>query len=122
MSEEVIGEEEVSVLEVAEVGTPVEAVVEDVLRGKCAEFPVVQKAKSEAMKRKDAECIQLIVRMNNQVYALFPIRISNNPKSNFYKLLKQYGEKSGNVYRLRKGMKIKIVFNERGFPRVFLPV
>jgi hypothetical protein len=123
VKEEVILEE----LEVAEIGTPIEAEVVDVLRGKCVEFPVVQKIRNEAIKqrwleRKDAECIQLVVKVNNTTYALFPIRISNNPRSTFYRLLKTYGVKEGNIYKLKKGSKIKITVTDRGFPRVYLPM
>jgi hypothetical protein len=113
-------------LEVAEIGTPIEAEVVDIMRGKCIEFPAVQRIRNEAIKqrwleRKDAECIQLVVKVNNTVYTLFPIRVSNNPRSTFYRLLKTYGAKEGNIYRLKKGARIKVTITDRGFPRVFLP-
>jgi len=122
IEEEVIGAE----LEIAETGTPIEAEIVDMLRGKCIEFPAVQKIRNEGIKqrwleRKDVECIQLMVKVNNTTYALFPIRISNNPRSTFYRLLKKYGQKEGNIYKLRKGAKIKIVFTDRGFPRLYIP-
>jgi hypothetical protein len=127
MGEEVKEEITLEELEVAEIGTPIEAEVVDVLRGKCAEFPVVQRIRNEAIKqrwleRKDAECIQLVVKVNNATYALFPIRISNNPRSTFYRLLKTYGIKEGNIYKLKKGSKIKVTVTDRGFPRVYLPM
>jgi hypothetical protein len=125
MGEEVIEEEVGLELEVAETGTPIEAEIVDMLRGKCVEFPAVQKIRNEAIKqrwmeRKDAECIQLIVKVNNATYTLFPLRVSNNPRSTFYRLLKKYGQKEGNIYKLRKGAKVKIVFTERGFPRLYI--
>jgi hypothetical protein len=122
-------EEEIALeeLEIAEIGTPIEAEVVNVLRGKCIEFPVVQKIRNEGIKqrwleRKDAECIQLVVKVNNTIYALFPIRVSNNPRSTFYRLLKTYGVKEGNIYKLKKGSKIKVTITDRGFPRVYIPV
>jgi hypothetical protein len=126
MGEEVVEEEVGLELEVAETGTPIEAEIVDMLRGKCTEFPVVQKIRNEAIKqrwleRKDADCIQLIVRVNNATYTLFPLRVSNNPRSTFYRLLKKFGTKEGNIYKLRKGTKIKIVFTDRGFPRLYIP-
>jgi hypothetical protein len=113
-------------LEVAEIGTPIEAEIMDIMRGKCVEFPAVQRIRNEAIKqrwleRKDAECIQLVVKVNNATYTLFPVRVSNNPRSTFYRLLKKYGQKEGNIYRLKKGTKIKIVFTDRGFPRLYIP-
>jgi len=127
MGEEIKEEIALEELEVAEIGTPIEAEVVDVLRGKCVEFPAVQRIRNEAIKqrwleRKDAECIQLIVKVNNTTYALFPIRVSNNPRSTFYRLLKTYGVKEGNIYKLKKGTKIKVTITDRGFPRVYLPV
>ena len=127
MGEEVKEEIALEELEIAEIGTPIEAEVVDVLRGKCIEFPAVQRIRNEAIKqrwleRKDAECIQLVVKVNNTTYALFPIRVSNNPRSTFYRLLKTYGVKEGNIYKLKKGTKIKVTITDRGFPRVYLPV
>jgi hypothetical protein len=126
MGEEVIEEEVGLELEVAETGTPIEAEVVDMLRGKCKEFPVVQRIRNEAIKQRwiergDTECIQLVVKVNNTTYTLFPIRISNNPRSTFYRLLKTYGAKEGNIYKLKKGAKIKVTITDRGFPRVYLP-
>jgi hypothetical protein len=125
MGEEVIEEEVGLELEVAETGTPIEAEIVDMLRGKCVEFPVVQRIRNEAIKqrwleRKNADCIQLVVKVNNATYTLFPLRVSNNPRSTFYRLLKKYGQKEGNIYKLRKGTKVKIVFTERGFPRLYI--
>ena len=105
---------------------PVEGEIIDILRGKCAEFPVVQRIRNEAIKqrwmeRKDAECIQLVVKVNNATYTLFPIRVSNNPRSTFYRLLKRYGQKEGGIYKLRRGVKVKVVFTDRGFPRLYIP-
>ena len=122
IEEEVIGAE----LEVAETGIPVEGEIIDILRGKCAEFPVVQRIRNQAIKQRwmergDAECIQLVVKVNNTTHALFPIRVSNNPRSTFYRLLKKYGQKEGNIYKLRRGAKIKVVFTDRGFPRLYIP-
>jgi hypothetical protein len=127
MGEEAKEEITLEELEVAEIGTPIEAEVVDVLRGKCAEFPVVQRIRNEAIKqrwleRKDAECIQLVVKVNNATYTLFPLRVSNNPRSTFYRLLKTYGVKEGNIYKLKKGSKIKVTVTDRGFPRVYLPM
>jgi hypothetical protein len=126
MGEEIKEEVALEELEVAEISVPIEAEIVDVLRGKCKEFPVVQRIRNEAIKQRwmergDAECIQLIVKVNNTTYALFPIRISNNPRSTFYRLLKTYGIKEGNIYKLRKGTKIKVTITDRGFPRVYLP-
>jgi hypothetical protein len=127
MGEEVKEEITLEELEVAEIGTPIEAEVVDVLRGKCKEFPVVQRIRNEAIKQRwmergDAECIQLVVKVNNATYVLFPIRVSNNPRSTFYRLLKTYGVKEGNIYKLKKGSKIKVTVTDRGFPRVYLPM
>jgi hypothetical protein len=127
MGEEVKEEITLEELEVAEIAVPIEAEIVDVLRGKCKEFPVVQRIKNEAIKQRwlergESDCIQLVVKVNNTTYALFPIRISNNPRSTFYKLLKTYGVKEGNIYKLKKGSKIKITVTDRGFPRVYLPM
>jgi hypothetical protein len=126
MGEEVIEEEVGLELEVAETGTPIEAEIVDMLRGKCVEFPAVQRIRNEGIKQRwmergDADCIQLVVKVNNATYTLFPLRISNNPRSTFYRLLKKYGQKEGNIYKLKKGTKIKIVFTDRGFPRLYIP-
>jgi len=126
MSEEIVEEEIGLELEVAEIGTPIEAEIVDILHGKCAEFPAVQRIRNQAIKQRwmergDAECIQLVVKVNNTTHALFPIRVSNNPRSTFYRLLKKYGQKEGNIYKLRKGVKIKVVFTDRGFPRLYMP-
>jgi len=127
MGEEVKEEITLEELEVAEIGTPIEAEIVDVLRGKCREFPVIQRIRNEAIKQRwlergDAECIQLVVKVNNTTHVLFPIRISNNPRSTFYRLLKTYGTKEGNIYKLKKGSKIRVTVTDRGFPRVYLPV
>ena len=113
-------------LAVAETGVPVEAEITGIVVQKCIEFPQIQRIKNEAIRqrwleRKDAKCVQITVKTEAGEYTLFPIRISNNPRSTFYRLLKKYGQKEGNVYKLKPGMKIKIVFTERGFPRVYLP-
>jgi len=126
MGEEVKEEIALEELEIAETGTPVEGEIIDILRGKCTEFPTVQRIKNQTIKQRwmergDADCIQLVVKVNNTTYALFPIRVSNNPRSTFYRLLKKYGQKEGNIYKLRKGTKIKIVFTDRGFPRLYIP-
>jgi len=127
MGEEIKEEIALEELEVAEISVPIEAEIVDVLRGKCREFPVIQRIRNEAIKQRwlergDAECIQLVVKVNNTTYALFPIRISNNPRSTFYRLLKTYGVKEGNIYKLKKGSKIKITVTDRGFPRAYLPM
>jgi hypothetical protein len=127
MGEEIKEEVALEELEVAEISVPIEAEIVDVLRGKCKEFPVVQRIRNEAIKQRwmergDAECIQLVVKVNNTTYTLFPIRVSNNPRSTFYRLLKTYGAKEGNIYKLKKGSKIKVTVTDRGFPRVYLPM
>jgi len=126
MGEEIKEEIALEELEIAETGTPIEAEIVDMLRGKCVEFPAVQRIRNETIKqrwleRKDAECIQLVVKVNNATYTLFPIRVSNNPRSTFYRLLKRYGQKEGGIYKLRRGVKVKVVFTDRGFPRLYIP-
>jgi len=117
---------EMGELTIAETGTPIEAKVVEIRRKKCGEFDVINKIRNENIKQrwlqnKDRDCIQLVVDVGGMVFELFPIRVSNNPRSTYYKLLKKYGEKQGNVYRLRPGMTIKVVFSERGFPRLYIP-
>ncbi len=124
--QEEIEEVAIEELAVAETGQPIEAEIIEIFTDKCKDFPIIQKIRNEAIKQRwlergDAKCIQLVVRVDGQEYALFPIRISNNPRSNYYRLLKTYGKKEGSVYRLGKGAKIKVVFTERGFPRVYIP-
>jgi hypothetical protein len=113
-------------LTVAETGVPVEAEIVAIISGKCIDFPAVQRIRNEAIKqrwleRENAECIQITIKVDNTEYTLFPIRKSQNTRSTFYRLLKTYGEKIGNKYVLKPGAKIKVVFTERGFPRVYLP-
>jgi hypothetical protein len=109
-----------------EVGTPVEAEIVEIRRGKCKEFDVINKIRNETIKQRwmqygDRDCIQLVINVAGVNYALFPLRVSNNPRSTLYRLLKKYGIKEGNTYRLKPGMKIKVVFTERGFPRLYIP-
>jgi len=113
-------------LQIVETGTPVEATVVDIVRGKCKDLVPVDRIRSDAIRQRwqrmaDRDCIQIAVDVGGMVYYLFPIVVSNNPRSTFYRLLKAYGTKDGNVYRLKKGSRIKVVINERGFPRVYLP-
>jgi hypothetical protein len=120
------GELEMEELTVAETGTPIDAEIVEIRRKKCGEFPVVQRIRNEVIKQRwqqyaDRECIQLVVNVAGINYELFPIRVSNNPRSTFYRLLKKYGIKEGNVYKLKPGMKVKIVLSERGFPRLYIP-
>ena len=117
---------EVEGLVATEVGAPVEAEIVEIRRGKCKEFDVINKIRNETIKQRwmqygDRDCIQLVVNIAGVNYALFPLRVSNNPRSTLYRLLKKYGVKEGNVYKLKPGMKIKVVFTERGFPRLYIP-
>jgi len=52
MGEEVKEEITLEELEVAEIAVPIEAEIVDVLRGKCKEFPVVQRIRNEAIKQR----------------------------------------------------------------------
>jgi len=117
---------EIEELAIAETGTPIDAKVIEVRRKKCKEFPVIEKIRNQAIKERwlqygDRDCVQLVVDVGGMAFELFPIRVSNNPRSTYYKLLKKYGQKEGNVYRLRPGAVIKVVFTERGFPRLYIP-
>jgi len=117
---------EVEGLVATEVGAPVEAEIVEIRRGKCKDFDVINKIRNETIKQRwlqygDRDCIQLVVNIAGVNYALFPLRVSNNPRSTLYRLLKKYGVKEGNVYKLKPGMKIKVVFTERGFPRLYIP-
>jgi len=124
-----MSEEEISIeaetLMALETGAVVEATIKDIIRGKCKEFPAVQKIRNEQIRQRweqtgDAECIQLTVDVDGIEYILFPIKISNNPRSTYYRLLKKYGEKKDGKISLKKGSKIKIIITERGFPRPYL--
>ena len=117
---------EMEELTIAETGTPIDAKVIEIRRKKCGEFDVVSRIRNETIRQRwqqyaDRECIQLVVDVGGMTFELFPIRISNNPRSTYYKLLKKYGEKQGNVYRLKPGMTVKVIFSERGFPRLYIP-
>jgi hypothetical protein len=120
------GELEMEELTIAETGTPIDAEVVEIRKKKCKEFPVVERIRNQTIKERwmqygDRDCIQLVVNVAGINYELFPIRVSNNPRSTFYRLLKKYGVKEGNVYKLKPGMKVKIVLSERGFPRLYIP-
>jgi len=124
--DEEIREIEMEELAAAETGTPMDAKVVEIRRAKCREFPVIQRIRSEAIKQRwlqygDRDCIQLVVDVGGVTFELFPIRVSNNPRSTFYRLLKRHGQKEGNVYRLKPGMTVKITVTERGFPRLYMP-
>jgi hypothetical protein len=117
---------EMEELVIAETGVPLDAEIVEIRRKKCNEFPVIERIRNEAIKQRwlqygDRDCIQLVVNVAGINYELFPIRVSNNPRSTFYRLLKRYGQKEGNVYKLKPGMKVKIVITDRGFPRLYMP-
>jgi hypothetical protein len=126
MGEEVKEEITLEELAIAETGTPIDAKVVEIRRAKCREFPVVERIRNEAIKQRwlqygDRDCIQLVVDVDGVTFELFPIRVSNNPRSTFYRLLKRHGQKEGNVYRLKPGMTVKITVTDRGFPRLYMP-
>lgn len=120
-----VDELELEELSIVEGGIPVEATITGIYKDRCGNLVPLNRIRNDRIRErwmqvKDRVCVQLEIEVSGMRYLLFPMVVSNNPRSTFYRLVKQYGEKESGVRKLKKGSKIKVVFTERGFPRPYV--
>jgi len=103
---------------VPEPGKVFKAVVKKIVRAPLAVLIPPERVRDPRIRQRVEErgnrpAIQLEVEVEGMTYRI-TVPISTAPNSNFYKLMKKAGG------RLKVGDTVDVVFNERGFPRLYL--
>jgi len=101
----------------------VEATIKDVIIGLCDELIPFERIKrpeiAERLQRyRGRKCVQFVLEVDGQEYTTFPTVISNHPNSKFMRIMKRYGASIGAHKVLTPGMKVKVMFDQRGRIRI----
>jgi len=100
-----------------EPGKVVKATITAIYKGKLKDLIDIEAIRNEVVKQRfkrnaGRDAIQIEFDVNGIKYRQVFI-ITTNPRSNLVKLMKKYK-------KLKVGMEIDVVFNERGLPRIYL--